>query len=134
MSKCTSCGENIGLFGSSYDCQAEDCKIAGLCKKYYAVKLNECSKCGYDFCTEHINNHECGEEEESEESDSSEDYSEELSEDDVFVSKEKKFKLLTLEDYYKENIVNFLEDAEKDGYVLVAADASNSTYLFRKKD
>jgi len=138
MSKCVSCGNKIGMFGSTYDCQAEDCKIEGLCKECSAAKLSECSKCGYSFCVNHIKNHECeGEEEKSEEEnseESEEDNDEELSEDDVFVSKGKMFKLLTLGDYeYYESVMNFLEETEKDGYVLVAADVSNSTYLFKKE-
>jgi hypothetical protein len=137
MGKCTSCGKNIGMFGSTKSCDAEDCNVEGLCKECSSAKLSDCEKCGYTFCVAHIKNHECEEESDKEESEDSEDGEEEeepveLSEDDVHVSKDKKFKMLLLEDYYNEDIVNFLEETEKEGYVLIGTDMGNSMYLFKE--
>lgn len=131
--KCSSCGNGLGFISNGNSCDADNCKVEQLCKECSKIKLSECEKCGYTFCMSHINNHECdGDDENDSENEVKEVEGMEEGED-FFVSKNKTFKMLHISDFENQDIVNFLEETENEGYVLVASDVSNGSYLFKLK-
>ena len=64
MTKCSKCKADIGFFGKSYSCDECDYTVCEGC----ISQLSDCKDCDGAYCSQHIKNHECGENSNDEES------------------------------------------------------------------
>ena len=132
--KCEKCGKKIGMFGKSYECDDENCKMGNLCEDCAKV----CNKCGNIYCSTHIIGHECEPTSETEEEDDkSEDEEDEIV---TYVGKNKEYLIIDIQKTGSE-VSDDIEEvikAEEKGYEIeptltVAYKENNGTIIMKKK-